>query len=59
MLKWVIGIAVAMTAIALVARVLQLGISLALLGVAAVAGVIALVLGLMTWMQRRDSSDRG
>jgi uncharacterized membrane protein YvlD (DUF360 family) len=55
MLKWVIGIAVALTALALVARVLQLGISLALIGVAVVAAVIAVVLGLV--MRARSGSD--
>jgi hypothetical protein len=53
MLKWVIGIAIALAALALVARVLEFGISLALIGVAIVAGVIALVLGLITRSQRR------
>jgi hypothetical protein len=56
MLRWVIGIAVALTALALVARVLQLGVSLALIGVAAVAAVIALVLGLITRAQRNGGS---
>lgn len=54
MLRWVIGIAVLLAALGLVARVLQLGVSLALLGVALVAGVIGVVMALITWMQRRD-----
>lgn len=55
MLRWVIGIAVALMALALVARVLQLGISLALIGVAVVAAIIAVVLGLIT--RARSGSD--
>ncbi|MGG5886248.1 hypothetical protein ACLF3G_03845 [Falsiroseomonas sp. HC035] len=57
MLKWVVGIAVALTALALVARVLQLGISLALIGVAVVAAVIAAVLGLVTRARSGSDSD--
>jgi hypothetical protein len=57
MLRWVIGIAVLLAVLGLVARVLQLGVSLALLGVALVAGVVGLVMGLITWMQRRDPPD--
>ncbi|WP_439595657.1 hypothetical protein [Falsiroseomonas sp.] len=57
MLRWVIVIAVGLTALALVARVLQFGISLALIGVAAVAGVIAIVMGLITYSQRRNPPD--
>ena len=56
MLRWVAGIAVLLTVIALAARVLQLGISLALLGIAGVAALIAVMLGLMTWMQRGKRS---
>lgn len=57
MLRWVIGIAVLLMALGLLAQVLQLGVSLALLGVALVAGVIGLVMALITWMQRRDPPD--
>ena len=57
MLRWVIGIAALLAALGLVARVLQLGVSLALLGVALVAGVIGVVMGLITWMQRRNPPD--
>lgn len=44
MMKWVIGIAVLATLLALLARILQFGFSLALIGVAAVAIVVGLVL---------------
>ncbi|MGK7862174.1 hypothetical protein [Falsiroseomonas sp. E2-1-a4] len=57
MLRWVIGIAVLLAALGLLARMLQFGVSLALLGVALVAGVIGLVMALITWMQRRDPPD--
>lgn len=57
MLRWVIGIAVLLAALGLLARVAQLGVSLALLGVALVAGIIGLVMGLINWMQRGRPPD--